>query len=214
MKKIIYLPIIAAIVAIGGYMTVENNKNTPIAQSAEYAPISSSEVIEGLTVSRTMGSIIVPSNIDEMIQKSDLIIIGKPTQSITESTPLIQRDSEGYISEAISLTQFKVQRVLKGVPYSDTIAIGQAAAVITDSQTGRTYLQVVDEYQPLVKNAKYILFLQKGLNNSPLYFPSGVYYGKVNIDGADPTEAKIPVVEFQSIRKAVMEKFKPVADRT
>lgn len=213
MKKKIYLPIITTLVILGGYLTVGNNKNFFVANSAESTPIVS-QTNNGLAIVHTDGSIVAPNNLDEMILESDLIIIGRPTQSIVESTPLIQRDSEGYVNEAISLTQFKVQKVLKGVPYSDTIAIGQQAAVITDSQTGKTFLQVFDNYQPLVKNAKYVLFLKKGLNNSPLYFPVGVYYGKVNTDGADPSEDKIPGLEFQSIRKAAIAKFKPIADGT
>jgi len=214
MKKKIYIALIVpAITVFGSCIVAANNRITNVVQSTEHT-LKSTEVIQGLKVSRTEGSIIAPDNIDDMISKSDLIVIGKPTQSILESTPLIQRDSEGYVSEAISLTQFKIQRVLKGQPYADTIAIGQQAAVLTDKRTAKTFLQVFDDYQPLVKNAKYILFLRKGLNNSPLYFPYGVYYGKVNVDGSDQAEDNIQSLDFQSIRKAVLQRFQQVANQT
>lgn len=114
MQKV-YVAAIAAIIAVFGSGMVAVNNRTH--------EVKGIETIEDLTVSRTQGNIIVPDNIDDMISKSDLIVIGT-TQSILESTPLIQRNAEGYVSVAISLTQFKIQRVLKGQPYGDTIAIG------------------------------------------------------------------------------------------
>lgn len=212
MKKKIYLAMLVAFAVFGGCIVTANNRTSHVAQSVKHTA-KGIEMSEGLRVSRIEGSIEVPDNIDDMISRSDLIVIGRPTQSVVESTPLIQRAPEGYVDEAISLTQFKIQRVLKGVPYSDTIAIGQQAAIVTDSRTGKTFLQVLEDYQPLVKNAKYILFLGKGANGSPLYFPFGVYYGKVNTDGADRAEDKIEIPDFKSIRKAVIQRFKPVADQ-
>ncbi|OYD95502.1 hypothetical protein CDG76_11160 [Nostoc sp. 'Peltigera membranacea cyanobiont' 210A] len=64
------------------------------------------------------------------------------------------------------------------------------------------------------KNAKYILFLKKGLNGSPLYFPVGVYYGKFNVDGTDKAENKIENSDFKLIQKDVIERFKKIIDQT
>lgn len=206
MKKRIYLTTITAIAVFGATLVTANNTANSFAQSTEIS--ASAERIEGLTVRRSQGSIIVPKDVEDLIAKSDIIVIGKPTQSIRESTPLIQRDSEGYVTQAISQTKFKVQRLVKGTLDSDRLLIGQQAAILADKNIGKTFLQVFDDYQPLVKNAKYILFLKKGLNGSPLYFPYGVYYGKFNLDDTDPAENKIKDLDFKLIRKDVIKRFK------
>ncbi len=212
LKKRNYFIAIAAIAIFVASLIITKNTANSVAQSTEKV-LSSTEIIEDLTVARVDGDIIVPKDIEDLIAKSDIIVIGKPTQSIAESTPLIQRDSDGYISVAISQTEFKVQRAIKGASSSDTLLIGQQAAIVPDKNTDKSVLRVFDDYQPLVKNAKYILFLKKGLNGSPLYFPTGVYYGKFNIDGADRSENKIENPHFKSIRKDVMKRFKEVIDR-
>ncbi|MGV0024498.1 hypothetical protein [Phormidesmis priestleyi] len=167
------------------------------------------EQIEGFMAIRSHGSIYVPSDLDEMVAKSDLIVIGKPQQSIAESTALIKRGSDGYITEAISDTKFKVSRVLKGAVDSEVISIGQQAAIVKDEGDAAYSMRLVEDYQPLVKNAKYILFLRKGLDGSSLYFPTGVYYGKVNTDGADEGEKKTRLSkDHEAIRGEVFGRFK------
>lgn len=210
MKRRIYFTTIAAIAVFGAGLVAANNTTNSLAQSTEKVS-ASTEMVEGLTVTRTEGSIIAPKDVEDLIAKSDVIVIGKPTQSIAESTPLIQRDFGGY---AISQTEFKVERVLKGASYSDTLLIGQQAAIVADRITGKSFLQVFYDYQPLVKNAKYILFLKKGLNGSALYFPVGVYYGKFNVDGTDEAENKIENPDFKLIRKDALERFKEMIDQT
>ncbi|NDJ20379.1 hypothetical protein GS682_01695 [Nostoc sp. B(2019)] len=205
MKKKICFTTIAAIAVFSAGLVTANNTINSLAQSTEN--------VEGLTVIRTQGSIIVPKDVEDLIAKSDIIAIGKPTQAIAQSKPLIQSNG-GYITEAISQTEFKVQRVLKGASYSDTLLIGQQAAIVPDKNTTKTFLQVFDDYQQLIKNAKYILFLKKGLNGSQLYFPVGVYYGKFNIDGTDQAENKIENSDFKLIRKDVFERFKEIINQT
>ncbi|WP_193197298.1 hypothetical protein [Nostoc sp. MG11] len=205
MKKRICFTTIAAIAVFSAGLVTVNNTTNSLSQSTEN--------VEGLTVTRTEVSIIAPKDVEDLIAKSDIIAIGKPAQAIAESKPLIQSDG-GYVTEAISQTEFKVQRVLKGASYSNTLLIGQQAAIVADRDTAKTFLQVFDDYQPLVKNAKYILFLKKGLNGSQLYFPVGVYYGKFNIDGTDQAENKIENSDFKLIRKDVIERFKEIINQT
>ncbi len=212
MKKRIYFTTIAAIAVFVAGLVMTNNTTNGAAQSTEKV-FASTEIIEDLTVIRVEGDIIIPKDIEDLIAKSDIIVIGKPTQSIAQSTPLIQRDSEGYVSVAISQTEFKVQLAIEGASSSDTLLIGQQAAIVPDKNTAKSVLRVFDDYQPLVKNAKYILFLKKGLNGSPLYFPVGVYYGKFNIDGTDSAENQIESPHLKLIRKDVMERFKELIDR-
>ncbi len=212
MKKRIYLTTIAAIAVSVAAVVIAKNTNNSTSQSSEES-VASTEIIEGLPVTRIQGDIVIPEDIEEMIARSDIIVIGKPTQSITESKPIVRRDSEGYIIEAFSQTEFEVELAIKGTSSSDTLLIGQQAAIVQYKNSPRTVLEVFEDYQPLVQDAKYLLFLNKGWGDSLLYFPVGVYYGKLNIDGTDQAENQIErSPHFKSMRKDVMERFKPVID--
>jgi hypothetical protein len=78
MKRRIYFTTIAAITVFISGLVPANNTTNSLGQSTEN--------IQGLTVRRTEGSIIAPKDVE------DLIVIGKPTQAIAESKPLIQSD--------------------------------------------------------------------------------------------------------------------------
>lgn len=168
---------------------VANSKlQNPVQLSQQ--PSNLAEKIEGIKVLRISGQIIAPSSLENMVDKADLIVIGRPSQSIAESTPVIKRDSAGFLNTAYSLTEFKVSKVLKGDLDLKTIIVGQQAAIIQEKGDVEPTLVVLEKYQPQVKNAKYILFLKKGLRNKSQFFPTGVYFGKLNIDGNDPGEKK------------------------
>jgi hypothetical protein len=167
-----------------------SKQQSPIRSSQEPSPSISAERIEGFDVVRTPGQIIAPRSLEAMIETADLIVIGRPSQSIAESTAITKRDSEGYLNTAASQTEFKVSQVLKGKLDSKNILVGQQAAIVKEKGDATPVLMVLEEYQPLVKNAKYILFLKKGLDGRPWYFPLGVYFGKINIDGNDQGEKK------------------------
>ncbi|MGC1245449.1 MAG: hypothetical protein WA865_04480 [Spirulinaceae cyanobacterium] len=118
MKKRIYLTTIAVIAVSVAGLVIVNNTNNSTAQSPEKSvasteiseePVAGIEIIEGLEVRRTLGDAILPEDLEEMIARSDLIVIGKPRQSITESKPIVRRDSEGYVIESFSQTEFEVE---------------------------------------------------------------------------------------------------------
>lgn len=186
---------------------VANSKLQNPVQSSQQ-PSKPAEKIEQFNVVRTQGSITAPRTLEEMVDKADLIVIGRPSQSIAESAALVKRDSEGYINEAISQTEFKVSRVLKGNLDSKNIFVGQQAAIVKEKGDIEPTLLLLEEYQPLVKNAKYLLFLRKGLDGSPLYFPSGVYFGKINLDGNDQGEKKANFgQEVKAIQAAALKRY-------
>jgi hypothetical protein len=57
-------------------------------------------------------------------------------------------------------------------------------------------------------NAKYILFLKKGLQDKSQFFPVGVYFGKVNVDGNDLGEKKSNFgQEVKTIHAAVLKGY-------
>ncbi len=203
------------VAAVGLAIRIDFATNTAVANSKLQNPVRSpdrtsklAEKIEGFQVLRTPGQIVAPRSLEEMVDKADLIVIGKPSQSIAQSTAIVKRDREGYLSSAISQTEFKVSRVLKGTLDSKKILVGQQAAIVKEEGDIEPKMRVLHEYQPLVKNAKYILFLRKGLDGSPSYFPSGVYFGKINIDGSDRGEKKANYgQEVKAIQAAALKRY-------
>jgi hypothetical protein len=178
------------------------------AQASEQPLAVGMEKIEGFDVIRTPGQIIAPRSFEAMVNTADLIVIGRPSQSIAESTAIIKRDSEGYLNSAASQTAFKVSQVLKGTIDSKNILIGQQAAIVKEKGDASYSMITLEEYQPLVKNAKYILFLKKGLDGRPWYFPLGVYFGKINLDGNDQGEKKANFAqEVRVIQAAALKRY-------
>ncbi|WP_375473201.1 hypothetical protein [uncultured Nostoc sp.] len=166
------------------------------------------ETIKGLPVKRLPGSIIPIDGLDDLIAKSDLIVIGKTDKSVAEARSIIGRDREGFIATAVSEVPFKVSKVFKGDLTLKEISLGQQAAVVPENW--KSYIRVFDEYTPLEPGKKYVLFLRKGIaTGEGLYFPTGVMYGKYNVDGGDAREdAAFDDPTFKAIKKVVKDRFK------
>lgn len=193
---------------------VNNATQSSTASSPNSSSPKKMEMIDGFPVVRLDGSLIIPTGFQDMIDRSDLVIIGRPLQSMAESTAVVKRDSEGYISFAVSHTEFKISRVIKGSSPSNTILIGQEAAIVKDKGDSIYVMRVMDEYQPLVKNAKYVLFLKKGLAGSPAYYPFAAYYGKVNLDNRDKSENRLDeIYDTREIRRQAKERYREEIER-
>ncbi|MBW4542531.1 MAG: hypothetical protein KME43_25875 [Myxacorys chilensis ATA2-1-KO14] len=168
------------------------------------------ESINGKPVSRSFGSIMPISGLEDLIARADIIVIGKTDKSVTDVPAILIKDFEGFVHQAISEVPFKATKVFKGDPVLKTIRVGQQAAMV--QQNGRMVVRVLDEYSPMEPGKKYLLFLKKGAAGTEgenLYFPLGVMYGKYNLDGTDSKEeATFPDPTFKEIKKAVKERFK------
>jgi hypothetical protein len=205
MRRIIFL---SALLLIGATAPIalssdgfSNSKNT----SSNSVP----EMIDGYPVSRTHGSIITVDTVGELMQRSDLIVIGKTTKSITQGTPTLPRDSDGGIYGVFTEVDFKVQKVFKGDKNLKEIRLGQQAAFIQEPGQ-QPYVRVFDEYTPMEPNTKYLMFLKKGLPGTlgeNLYFPVGVYFGQHNLV-SDAEEKRASNKVFKEIRKLVRQQFK------
>jgi hypothetical protein len=153
-------------------------------------------------------SVAVPSNADEMIRKSDFIVIGDVEQSIENAKTRWVRNSRGEVTSAYSEVRVKVRKVFKGNPKVKEILVGQHVVWATN-RGGKRYVQLIDEDVKPFKKARYLLFLQKGLGVDT-YFPAGIVYGKYNLDGKDPSEEDphLRWAGFEEIRKVVRQQFK------
>lgn len=200
------LTIIATIViVIGAFSTLVPKATTSQSTNNRYQP--SIETINRIPVQRLHASFVAPTNIDGLIQESDLIVIGKIDQSLEEAEPLISRDADGEISSAVSLVNMTVKKVFKGDSNlkNQTIKIGQSVVIVSD-KTGKPYIRAVENVQPFQKG-RYLLFLKKG-NGVDAYFVTGLFYGRHNLDGTDNSEENIDDKSYQTIRSIVRQRFK------
>lgn len=204
---LILIPVLAGLAIVASLQVRPKSiaKTKPQVHQVSFQEV---ETIKGLSVKRLPGSIIPIDGLDDLIAKSDLIVIGKTEKSVAEARSIIDRDHEGFIATAISEVPFKVSKVFKGDPTLKEIRLGQQAAVVQEN--GTSYIRVFDEYTPLEPGKKYVLFLRKGIGaGEELYFPTGVMYGKYNVDGGDPREdAAFDDPMYKDIKKAVKDRFK------
>lgn len=204
---LIFIPVLSGLASVASLQA----RQSPIAGTkSQVHQVSSQKVetIKGLPVKRLPGSIIPIDGLDDLIAKSDLIVIGKTDKSVAQARSIVGRDREGFIATAVSEVPFKVSKVFKGDPNLKEIRLGQQAAVVQEN--GKSYIRVFDEYTPLELGNKYVLFLRKGIDTGEgLYFPTGVMYGKYNVDGGDAREdAVFDDPTFKAIKKAVKDRFK------
>ena len=157
---------------------------------------------EEIPINNLMGCHIIRNSFREMVETSDVIIIGESLESIEESeVRMVRTTSDGSFGSAASVTEFKVEMPLKGdFKVGDIVQIGQSAAILRGTDfgprgTGDELSLIVfapENYRPVKKGANYILFLNQGLAyGSDLYFPDTT--GRVNIDGTDELTIEMPV---------------------
>lgn len=215
MKRFIILGASLLAFCIGLPIAVSSSQRAkPIQSTSQQKPVARGvgdvERLYGLPVSRTHASYIAPDNIEEMIQRSDLIVIGKTPKSVTEGKAVIPRADDGTIHGVYTEVPFKITKTFKGDKNLKEITLGQAAAVIPSENGQPAYLQIVGEYTPVEPNTRYLMFLKKPTpetDNPNLYVPIGVAYGQHNLT-SDAEEKKFPDPTFKVLRKLVRERFK------
>ena len=135
----------------------------------------------------------------EIAEEADVIVLGEPTESIEESESFPEL---GY--NAFSVTNFKIEKVLKGsFKDGDTLRFAQGATIMSNSdfefpdnvefspevefsKEKYLYISTAESYRPVRKGAKYILFLNPGLGDATdAYFPASMEGGRYNVDGTD-----------------------------
>jgi hypothetical protein len=168
------------------------------------------ERLYGLPVFRTHASYFVPENIDELIQKSELIVIGKTPKNVSEGKAVLPRADDGTIYGAYTEVPFKISKTFKGNKNLKEITLAQGAAVVRPEDRKSAYIRVVGDYTPVEPNTRYLMFLMRGTPGSGgenLYTPVALVYGQHNLT-SDAEEKKFPDPTFKSLRKLVRERFK------
>lgn len=215
MKRVIILGASLLAFCVGIPIAVSSSlRARPIPSTNHQKPVArkvgDAERLYGLPVFRTHASYIAPENIEEMIQRSELIVIGKTPKNVTEGKAVIPRADDGTIHGVYTEVPFKITKTFKGDKNLKEITLGQAAAVIPSENGQPEYIQIVGEYTPVEPNTRYLMFLKKPTpetDNPNLYVPIGVAYGQHNLT-SDAEEKKFPDSTFKAIRKLARELFK------
>jgi len=215
MKRVIILGVSLFAFCAGIPVAVSSSIRTkPIQSTNPQKPVvremGGVERLYGLPVFRTHASYIAPDDIEEMIRRSELIVIGKTPKNVAEGKSVLPRDDEGTIHGAYTEVPFKISKTFKGDKDLKEITLAQAAAVVRPEDGKPAYIQVLGEYTPVEPNTRYLMFLKRGNPGSGgehLYTPIGVVYGQHNLT-SDAEEKKFPDYLFKSLRKLVRERFK------
>jgi hypothetical protein len=178
---------------------------------------------EGLPIlGRSFVEYIFFENIDQLIKEADLIVVGRPLTELGPNTTLrsmkakknygyfkipvnqslVVTDSSGASTRGAdwTLISFAIEKILKGKPISSEIQILESGIVISGKSIAK-HIQVIgdtNDYTPLRKGKKYLLFLKKTLPTPTSFFDSdltyssiGLHQGKYNLDGGDCPEAQL-----------------------
>ena len=86
-------------------------------------------------------SYMAPDNIDELIQRSSLIVIGKTPKSLTEGKAVLPRTKDGTIHGVYTEVPFKISKTFKGNKNLKQITIAEAAAVVRPGNGKPAYIQ-------------------------------------------------------------------------
>ncbi len=215
MKRVIIsvAPLLAFCVGIS--IAVSSSLRAKPIQSTNYQKPVARKVVNverlyGFPVFRSHASYIAPADIEEMIQRSALVVIGKTPKNVTEGKAVIPRADDGTIHGVYTEVPFKITKTFQGDKNLKDITLGQAAVVIPSENGQPAYIQIVGEYTPVEPNTRYLMFLKKPTpetDNPNLYVPVGVVYGQHNLT-SDAEEKKFPDSTFKTLRKLVRERFK------
>ena len=164
----------------------------------------------GLETVNAMATFVGYANVDELDEASDLILIGTPTRDFIERASNNTYYSDGHIQDISTLTDFKIERVIKNeedVELEDVIAIIEPISII--EQNGVKTVLTVEDYVELQKRKTYIIFL--GKNTYGRYSVINMNNGRFAIEEDGNLELDVMADSVQEkhseFQKEVLEKY-------
>jgi hypothetical protein len=144
---------------------------------------------------------------------ADLVVVGRAKTSIEDGQPtavpesekakrnhavnesVVIKDEQGFIVDRYTITSVKVHKVVKGKVEDKEIKVLQPAAVVKESNQP-AFISTIEDYAPLKKNVKYLLFLKEVdtatyPNLAGVYSILSVNQGKFNLDKGDDEETRV-----------------------
>ncbi len=147
------------------------------------------------------------SDVEQLDQMSDLIVIGTPTKSFKERKHVSTYFDDGTLQDFYTLTELKIDRIIKGPDdfkhNKSLIIVEPIGSVEIDSKkTKITY----EGYTELQAGQKSIIFLKK--NSFGEYSVINMNLGKFNIEQNLQTQSgDAEAVSKEKFRQTVLEKY-------
>ncbi len=189
------------------------------------ASVSSQEALEVSTNTQTetsplpirfqpsLANYITYEDAEALESQADLVVVGKPFASLEDSQPVSIRDEEGLVVDKQTITLVKVQKVFQGKIVEKEIKVIQPAALVQEPNQNH-FIICMGGYSPMMKDSKYLLFLQEV---DTVTFPhlAGVYsilsvnQGKFNFDNTDKQEIKMEAQDeqYRQLKTKVRNKY-------
>lgn len=151
---------------------------------------------------------VIYESTDQLIEYSDLIIVGQALQGIEEAEPTFVYHSEGRIMDFYSIFAVKSLKVLKGDVDSKNVSVLHSVALLSSPYKASKDLFIREDVTPMEKGNKYLLFLAK-TDIPGVYSIISLNQGKFSIDGLDAKEnmAEATDEQFKKLKTDALTKF-------
>lgn len=155
----------------------------------------------------------------DLFDSADLVIVGTPAVTFTDGQEHyynmdlkeVSKDSKEKIASYCTVRDIRVLEVLKGEA-GDTVKVADPA-VVKESDAGEKYIWGLDESSYIAKkNAKYVYYLSKSLDDAVDYYYINLDRGLVNIDGQDDrTKTYVDEKRIEETRERYADLYKKYA---
>lgn len=123
-----------------------------------------SNSLKNIPIASVIADHVLFDSIEEVEQYADLIVIGKTKKDFEEAQPVVKRFPTGGIEDFYTVTEFTVEKVLKG---ADQLEINQLSNVLKNSNTS-----VEDFYNIVTFKANKVFKNLIGSNNLSVIQPA------------------------------------------
>lgn len=151
------------------------------------------------------GDHITFDNVEQLEKSVDLILVGSPLKDFSDLEPTIEYNEYGRYGEYFTITDIKIDKVIKGDCSTDIVLVSQRVAFDKNNNT----LIINEDCSIMEKDKTYILFLDKIETMKDAYSIIGVNQGKFNIDGTDDEEKskEMENPQYKNLKESVLGKY-------
>lgn len=122
---------------------------------------------------------------EELFSNAQLIVIGSPIKEFEEREMIIKTFENGTPMDFYTLTEIKVEKVIKGSEEDATNLKVIEPIVLKQTLSGKEKLSIED-YTEMKNGSSYMIFMKKNMYGH--YGVMNLQSGKFNLDGTDPDD--------------------------
>jgi hypothetical protein len=152
------------------------------------------------------GNHAIYDGVEDLEAYADIIVVGQSKTDFIEDQHVVEKSQEGFIRDYYTITNFTINKNIKGDYDSRIIKILQPASVLDEGD--EKVIIASDGYSLIQRNNKYMLFLKRSTLDN-VYSIVAISQGKHNIDKKDKEEQEIDEHDNQlkKLKIAVKKKY-------